>query len=158
LIKFCEEDVLSIIVAAFPLVNQTAKLQVLNVLQNLAEHKELSFKLENAGFVVDVVKILKNEESLDLILAVCLVLNSLCEDSPPRQEQAVLAGAVPVVLKYLNNTGRLGQICYSLMYSFARASNACRGILNKHKVFDVLLKKDSNSFQGFARASFFMKN
>lgn len=138
--KFCEEDVLSIIVTSIPCLNSNAKLQVMNVLKNLASHRNLQNRLENAGFVSDIVKIVKNESDDDVLLASILTLNSLCILSPARQEQAVLAGVVPVLQSFPNIPGKLFQLSTSLLCSFASASIASKSILHKSRTFEHLLK------------------
>ena len=147
--KFCEEDVLSIIVTSIPSLNSNAKLQIMNVLKNLASHRNLQNRLENAGFVSDVVRIMKNESDSDTLLAMVLTLNSLCILSPARQEQAVLAGVVPILQSISNTPGKLFQLSTSLLSSFSSASVACKSILHKSATFEHLFKIEPMPIQVF---------
>lgn len=89
---------------------------------------------------MDVVKILKNEKNKDVKLACILILNSLCKLSPARQEQAVLSGAIPVLLEELESQGKIQSLSISLLCSFVSASTACRSFLHKYKGLDSLIK------------------
>lgn len=115
------------------------KLQILTALKNLAAQRSLQSKLENAGFIVDIVRILKSEKSRDVILACILTLNSICKLSPARQEQAVLAGVVPILLENLEEPGKMQQLCISLLCSFISASVACRTHLHKSYALKALI-------------------
>ena len=101
------------------------------------------------GFVLDVVKVCRIEEDLDVLLASVLVLSKICQDSKPRMEQAVLAGVVPILIPHLNEPGRFGSLATGLICDFARASAACRSIMHKCMVFEKLLKIDPMPSQVF---------
>ena len=153
LMKFCEEDVLSIIISTLHNLPDQAKLQILTALKNLAAHRSLQNKLENAGFILDIVKALKAEEGRELRLACILTLHSICKFSPARQEQAVLAGSVPILLENVKEQGKLQKLSASLLCSFVTASVAARSILRRFNTLEALIgvvELDTSVFDAIA--------
>ena len=137
--KFCEEDVLSILISTINSLSDSPKLQVLNALKNISSHQHLQNKLENSGFVVDIVKLIKSEKKIEGKIACVLILNNICKFSPARQEQAALAGVIPELILGLECTGLYQQICLSLLCSIVSASVACRNLLNKSNGLNSLV-------------------
>lgn len=115
------------------------KVQVVTALGNLTSHRDLQNRLENAGFVVDIVNVLKGEKGREMRLACVLALNSICKLSPSRQEQAVLAGCVPSLIDCLKEQGKLRQISISLLCSFVNTSVAARCILHQFNTLTALI-------------------
>ena len=107
---------------------------------NHATHRDLQNKLENAGFIVDIVRVLKNDKNKDIRLYCLLTLNCICKLSQARLEQTVLTGALPFIIEGLDEPGKMHQICVSLLCSFVSASAACRTHLHKFNILSHLLK------------------
>ena len=111
----------------------------MTALKNLVTHRSLQNRLENLGFVVDMVNLLDTKESSEVRLAVVMILSSICKLSPARQEQAVLAGVIPLLLDCIEEHGKLQQLSISLLCSFVSASVACRAYLHKFDVFSSFI-------------------
>lgn len=135
LLKFCEEDTLTIIVSTMHTLPLQPKLQILTALQYLASDRNLQNKLENIGFVDDLVRIIVKDSRAEIRLAALTAISYLCKMSPPRQEQAVLAGIIPSLLEIINTSQtKISQIAISLLCSFITASPACRSMLHTYNV------------------------
>ncbi|CAG9322016.1 CDC15_2 [Blepharisma stoltei] len=137
LMKFCEEDTLIIIISTMHSLPIQPKLQILRALTYLASDRTLQNRLENIGFVADLVRIINKDQAPEIRLAVLTALNYLCMMSPARQEQAVLAGIIPTILEIIDQPGKAAQISISLLCSFISASPACRAHLHNHNVLPI---------------------
>ena len=139
LLKFCEEDILSIVMTTLHSLPTDPKIQVLTAIQYLASDRSLQNRLENIGFIVDLVKILKNDQDKKVKEITLRALSFLCKLSPPRQEQAVLAGVVPALAECIPLGGTFAHLGLSLLSSLVSASSACRAHLHSCEIVSFLI-------------------
>lgn len=66
-------------------------------------------------------------------------LYNLCRLSKSRQEEAALAGAVPLLQHLVQSNSPLKQFALPILCDFAHASKTCRKLLWQHKVFALYI-------------------
>jgi hypothetical protein len=66
-------------------------------------------------------------------------LYNLCRLSKSRQEEAALAGAVPLLQHLVQSNSPLKQFALPILCDFAHASKTCRKLLWQHKVFTLYI-------------------
>lgn len=75
----------------------------------------------------------------DVCNPVVNALYNLCRLSKSRQEEAALAGAVPLLQRLVQANSPLKQFALPILCDFAHASKTCRKLLWQHKIFALYI-------------------
>ncbi|CAH7667955.1 hypothetical protein PPACK8108_LOCUS2400 [Phakopsora pachyrhizi] len=112
--------------------------------------------LQNANTIETLTKILKeqierdpdNPLTTEIANHVVNALYNLCRLSKPRQEEAALAGAIPILQRVVKSSSPLKQFALPILCDFAHTSKTCRKLLWQKDGFSFYLGLLRDPFWG----------
>lgn len=113
---------------------------LLKVIKNVSMAPAALEILQHANAIETLVKIMTDHlDSTEICNPIVNALYNLCRLSKSRQEEAALAGAVPVLVTLVQGSSPLKQFALPILCDFAHASRTCRKILWQYKLFDLYI-------------------
>nr|CRX79037.1 hypothetical protein ls5930a1_00083 [Leucosporidium scottii] len=105
--------------------------------------------IKNLTMLPSALEVLQNAnaiETLEIQNHVVNALFNLCRLSSVRQEEAAIAGAIPILQQIVSGSSPLKQFALPILCDFAHASKTCRKLLWKHDGLNFYLTLLRDSF------------
>lgn len=129
--EFARPSTLTDLVAKMHLLPQPVLSKMLRSIMNAAMIPSTRDLLEQAGIIPPLVGMLASKEEENVTHAIT-ALYYLCEIKQSRREQAVRAGIIPHLQRFILSAHPGTSVAYTILFSLAKGSHETRRELKKH--------------------------